>query len=286
MSASATKKNDNTEVTENNKVTEVTETETVETEVNRIPSLLVDNVILGGICKQYLDIFDEIAKYNKEVLQEKSSDWTQAKVLEKSRELGRPADPKAKPHADIRKALEAYENAVDALNFARKDLVAVTATELGITLSATAERNPEIEAPLKEKRKVAVEIGSQLTMISKLTNDEKASAAVNEFLENNPLPAIGRNQAHAFSDGGKTTPKYRVTVKIVKDGNVLLEESGFTKTALALTGPVFGYDRGKAPSAETLREAWEKAGNSAENPGAVSPVEFEDNNLHYTITKK
>lgn len=250
----------------------------------RIPETLSSNSILADFCKQYLSVFDEIANYNKEVLAERDSEWTAAKVMEKARELGRPTDANVKPKENVKNALEKFESLVTELAKARKAVLDVTSGELGITLSATAERNPELEAPLKEKRKLAVEIGTQLGMIAKMTTDENASSAVEEFLGKNPLPAIGRDQARTFGgDGGKSTPKYRVTVVVTdKDGNEKVKEDGFTKTALALTKL---YERGKAPKSDTLREVWEKAGNTSEKT-VQSPVTFEDNNLHYTITKK
>lgn len=296
MATNKIKETENTEVknTENteikNEETEMTtpETEVTETEtpVQRIPEALANNPILAEFCSRYLSAFDEIAAYNKEVLTKSDSDWTQSKVLEQARKLGRPEDPKAKPNADIREVLVAYENAVEAMTFARKALMDTTAKELGISLSSTSERDPEREAPLKEKRKLAVEIGSQLSMIAKMTNDEAASGAVSDFLGSNPLPAIGRDQVRTFTENGTATPKYRVTVKVVNsDGTVLLEENGFTKTALALSQPVFGYERGKSLKSEDLRKAWESAGNTPDKT-VQSTVEFEDNNLHYTITKK
>lgn len=249
----------------------------------RIPESLSSNSILADFCRQYLSVFDEIANYNKEVLAERDSEWTAAKVMEKARELGRPTDANVKPKENVKNALEKFESLVTELAKARKAVLDVTSGELGITLSATAERNPELEAPLKEKRKLAVEIGTQLSMIAKMTTDESASSAVEEFLGKNPLPAIGRDQARTFGGDGKSTPKYRVTVTVSdSDGNEKIKEDGFTKTALALTKL---YERGKAPKSDTLREVWEKAGNTPEKT-VQSPVTFEDNNLHFVITKK
>jgi len=265
---------------------EATATENGEaTEKNRIPNLLANNSILGEFCKKYLGIFDEIAEYNKAVLAEKDSEWNANKVMEKAREFSRPTDKNTKPNADVKKLLDAYENLINETARARKAVLDATSKELGITLSATADRNPEMEAPLKEKRKVAIEIGTQLSMIAKMTSDENASSAVTEFLASNPLPAIGRDQTRSFGDDGKSTPKYRVKVEVSKDGNVLLSEDGFTKAALALTKPVFGYERGKAPKSDSLRGAWEKAGNTPEKT-VQDTVEFEDNGLHFKITKK
>lgn len=264
----------------------VSDNTVAEKEVNRIPDYLASNSILEDFCKRYLGVLDEISEYNKAVLAEKSSEWNAHKVFEKARELARPTDKNVKPNDEIKKALETYENLITETAKARKAALDATSKELGITLSATAERNPELEAPLKEKRKLANTIGTQLSQIATMTSDAEATAAVTEFLAKNPLPAIGRDQVSTFgTDGTTSTPKYRVKVTITnKDGVEILNEDGFTKTALALTKPVFGYERGEAPKADKLREAWEKAGNSATN--VVSPVEFDDNNLHFTITKK
>ncbi len=251
----------------------------------RIPALLAGNSIFGDFCKRYMQVFDEISEYNKAVLAEKDSEWNANKVLEKAREFARPTDKNTEPKSDIKSVLEAWEDLINQTAKARKAVLDATAKELGITLSATADRNPELEAPLKEKRKVAVEIGTQLGMISKMTQDTSAEEAINEFLEKNPLPAIGRDQVRTFGDTGASTPKYRVNIKVYKDGNVLADEAGFTKTALALTKPVFGYERGKAPKSDFLREAWEKAGNTPEKT-VTNPVEFTDNDLHYVISKK
>lgn len=263
---------------ENVETPEVVETQ----EKPRIPEALSNNSILAEFCRQYLAVFDEISEYNKEVLAERDAEWNAGKVLEKARELGRPADANTPANQDIKNALEAWEKLVNETARARKSVLDTTSKVLGITLSATSERNPETEAPLKEKRKIAFEIGTQLSNIAKMTTDENASAAVVEFLANSPLPAVGRDQTRNFGDNEKATPKYRVNVTVSKDGNKLIDEAGFTKAALALTKY---YERGKSPKADKLRGMWESAGNSPEKT-VTSPVEFQDNGLHYVITKK
>jgi len=256
-----------------------------EKEVSRIPEALIANPILAEFCGRYLASFDEITEYNKQVLADRDSEWNSTKVLEKARELGRPTDKDAKPNEDISKALKVWEDSVNAMNLARKSVLDKTSKVLNITLSATEVRSPELEAPLKEKRKIAIEIGTNLNMLAKMTNDETASSAVLEFLAKNPLPAIGREQTRSFGSEGVSTPKYRVHVQITKDGETLLDEDGFTKTALALTKPTFGYERGKAPKSDTLRTVWEKVGNTPEKT-VKTPVEFDDNGLHFVISKK
>lgn len=249
----------------------------------RIPELLSESSILGDICKKYLEIFDEITKYNKDVLAEKDATWTPAKVIEKARELGNPTDANVKPNADIKSAIDDWENLITQVSQARKKVIELASKELGITLSATAERDPNVEAPLKEKRTVAIEIGKQLSTIASMISDEKSSAAVKDFLAANPMPAVGREQSHSFGESSSATPKYRVRVVITRNGEEVLNEDGFTKASLAMTKL---YERGKAPKADTLREAWEKAGNSQKNPYAVPVVEFDDNGLHFKLTKK
>lgn len=247
----------------------------------RIPAALADNSILADFFAQYLRIFDKIAAYNKDVLAERDSEWTAAKVMEKARELGN-NDDASKVNASVKKVLDEFERLASELSKARKAVIETTSKELGITLSAVADRDPSVEAPLKEDRKMAIEIGSQLGMMAKMTTNKDAETAISEFLANNPLPAIGRDQVRTFGGDGKSTAKYRVNVVVSRDGATLLDESGFTKTALGLTK---FYERGKAPKADTLREAWEKAGNSPEKT-VTNPVEFDDNGLHFVITKK
>lgn len=251
----------------------------------RIPSALSRNSILSDFCSRYLAVVDEIASYNKEVLASKDSEWNGPKVIEKARELGRPTDANVKANDGIASALDEWERLITQTAHARKAVLDLTSKELGITLSATQDRNPELEAPMKERRKLADEIGKQLGNIAKMTTDEKASDAVEKFLEANGLPAIGRDQVKSFGENEKATPKYRVNVTVSKDGTELLSESGFTKTALKLTQAVFGYERGKAPKQDDLRKAWEAAGNTPETT-TVNPVEFDDNQLHFVITKK
>lgn len=251
---------------------------------SRIPEALAASPILGEICSRYLEAVDEITKYNREVLADKDAEWNVQKVLDKARTLARPTEKGAKANTKIKSALESWEKLIDQVTLAKKAVVEATAEELGIKLSATAERNPELEIPLKEKRKLANEIGSQLSMMAEFTNDANAKTTVTQFLEQNPLPAIGRDQVRTFGNDGGTTPKYRVTIEVKKDDEVLLTEKGFTKTALALTKPAFGYERGKAPKSEDFRKAWEAAGNTPDKT-VQSPVEFDDNGLHFTITK-
>jgi hypothetical protein len=270
--------------TPDNVVTPETTAET-ETPKVRVPEVLSANPILADFCKRYLDVLDEIQEYNKEVLAEKDSEWNAAKVLGKAKEFASPDDAsKVKP--EIKKVYDAYEKLLTEVANARKAVLDATSKELGVNLSAVADRDPATEAPLKEKRKFAVEIGSQLATIAKMTTDEAATSAVNSFLNDNPLPAVGRDQTRSFtSDGSGSTPKFRVNVTVSKDGEVILSESGFTKAALALTKPAFGYERGKSLKADDLRNAWIKAGNTAEKT-VQDKVEFNDNNLHFVITKK
>lgn len=263
--------------------TSVVDTPEAEKEVNRIPETLADNPILSEFCKRYLDVLDEIAKYNEEVLAEKDAEWNPSKVLEKSKELANPTDANVPANADIKAARDEWEKIVGQAALARKKVIETTAKALGITLTVTTERDAETEEGLKQKRKLAVAIGTQLSTIAEMTTDKDASAAVTTFFEKNPLPAIGRDQVRSFGSDGKSTPKYRVHITVSdKDGNVKVSEDGFTKTALAL--PKY-YERGKALKSETLRKAWEAAGNTPEKT-LVDPVEFDDNDLHFVIKKK
>jgi hypothetical protein len=259
------------------------ETSKEETPAERIPTALVNNPILAEFCNQYLKVVDEISKYNKEILSAEKSEWNVPKVLDKARELGRPTDASVKANESILSALKVWEESVNAMNRAKRAVVDATSKELGITLSATAERDPAIEAPMKDRRKLANEIGTQLSIIANMTNDTSATAAVNAFLEKNPLPAIGRDQVRTFGGNEKATPKYRVNVRVTDaDGNVKVDEAGFTKASFALTK---FYPRGEGIKSDKLREVWEAAGNNADS--TTSPtVEFTDNDLHFVITKK
>lgn len=249
----------------------------------RISEVLSNHAILADFARQYLSVFDEIAKYNEAILAEKNSEWNSTKVFAKARELGNPTDANAKADDNVKSALDKYEEALTAYNKARKDVIDVTSKSLGITLSVGAERNLETEAPLKEKHKFAVAIGTQLSTIAEMLTDAKISEAVTTFLSENPLPAVGRDQVRSFSTNEKSTPKYRVNVVVKdKDGNVKVDEAGFTKASFALTK---FYERGKALKSEDLRNAWEKAGNTPDKT-VTNPVEFTDNDLHFVITKK
>lgn len=261
--------------------TPVEATVTDETPVERIPEALSEHAILADFCRQYLAVVDEIAGYNKEVLAESDSDWTSGKVLAKAREFAHPDDA-TKIDADIKGVYTEWERLLTETAKAKKAVLDTTSKKLGITLNISNERNPELEAPMKERRKLANEIGTQLEMIAKMTTNENASAAVKEFLEKNPLPAVGRDQARTFGNDEKATPKYRVQVVVTKDGETVLNEAGFTKAALGLTK---FYKRGEAIKSDTLRAAWEKAGNSVEKT-VTNPVEFEDNGLQFSISKK
>jgi hypothetical protein len=248
----------------------------------RIPESLSNNPILADFCKQYLAVVDEISDYNKAVLAEKSSEWTTVKVLEKAREFGSPDDAtQVKP--EVKSALDKWQDLVAQTAKARKAVLDATSKELGITLSATAERDPEIEGPLKDKRKLASELGNQLSYIAKLTTDSAAGDSVTKFLNDSPLPAIGRDQTRSFGTDEKATPKYRVTVEVTnKDGEVVVSEAGFTKAALAL--PKY-FERGQSPKSDHLRKLWENAGNTPENT-VQNPVVNEYQGYTFTITKK
>lgn len=268
------------EVSEN-----VEETKEESTEpVNRIPELLASQFILNDLCQKYLGVVDKTAAYNQTVIGEKDSEWTSAKVVNKARELANPTDANVEANKEIKDALDAWENLVTEQLKARKVIVDLASKALGISLSSVAaERDMELEAKLKEERKLATVIGDQLKLMGTLTTDANTTEVVNAFLNAYPLPMVGRDQVHNFgADNAGKTPKYRVNIVVTRDGETILSEEGFTKLALAL--PPY-YERGKAPKAPMFREVWEKAGNSPEK--TVQPtVQFEDNGLVYTITKK
>lgn len=271
-----------TEVTET--ATEVTETEPV----NRIPEALSSNPLFLDFLGRFLEVIDKISEYNTSVLGKKDNEWDRHKVLAKAKELGRPMDANVKPVDSILEKLKAYENVMEELAIVRDELISETAAHLGISLNAVAaERDKDKEAPLLEDRKKAVSLRSTLLVMADTMSDNEMSTALVEFLQNNPIPAVGRNQTSAIStdSGTGATPKYRVKVKVEKDGKVLLDADGFTKAVQSLTQPVFGYERGQAPKADKLRAAWEAAGNG---PGKTvkTVVEFEDNGLKYTLTAK
>lgn len=257
----------------------------VENEMDpRIPEKLATESILASFCVRYLETFDKITEYNKAVLAEKDAEWSPGKVLEKARELAKPTDTTHEHNAEIKKALDDWERAQTALNLARKAVIEKTAAELGIEMSVTAVRDADAEAPLKEERKIALDIGKTMDTISQMTTDVSASESVKEFLAANPLPAVGRDQSFTFGSDGSSTPKYRVQVVVIRmsDDAKVVDESGFTKASLALAK---FYERGKGIKATTLREVWEKAGNTGDKT-VQDNVTFEDNGLRFTITKK
>jgi hypothetical protein len=248
----------------------------------RISEVVYENAILVDFFKQYLTRADAIAAYNKDVLAEKSSDWTSGKVLAEARKFAVPENA-ADADPEIKSVYEAWERIATELSKARAAVVNATAKKMGITLSSTAERNSETEGPLKEQRKFAHEIGSQLEMMKKVLSNPELSTAIEEFLKDNPLPLVGRDQAHTFGTDEKSTPKYRVTVTVYdKDENVVVTADGFTK---AVQGVAKLYPRGEGIKSDALRAVWEKAGNSTEKTVAPT-VDFTDNDLHYVITKK
>ncbi len=270
--------------------TEVSETENenvsfVEEEtVPEYPEAFAENPLVLSIAQKYKGIVNEISEYNKKVLAEKDSEWNASKLLKKALEMASPEDANdinenvKTAHAEFERIAAEYANA-------RQNLISVTANELGVSLSTVAEQRDEAaEAPLKEKRATAVTIVKQLQAMTEVYNDDNFKNAVATFLSNNGLPAIGRDQVRSFNESGTAgTPKYRVSITITnKDGEVLMDGEGFSKTAIALSKPVFGYERGKKPSSDTLRETWEKLGG----PNSSEDISFEDNELTYTVHKK
>ncbi len=266
------------------KPAEVTKATEVAKGDERIPEMLRSNVIFGDFCKRYMESFDEITSYNKEVIAEKDSEWNASKVIAEAKKFATAEKPED-GDANVKAAVEEWEKALSAALELRKKVLNVTSEKLGINLSAVSDRDTEKEGALKEKRKLAIEIGKRLADIATLTSDENAGKEINSFLDEYAMPAVGRDQTTSVTSNGGSTPKYRVTVRVLNsDGAEILNERGFTKAAINLTKPVFGYGRGDAPKAEDLRKAWEAVGNTAENT-KQSIVEFEDNNLKFIIEK-
>lgn len=254
-----------------------------DTPVDRIPEELADQTILADFCQRYLNSYDEILAYNKQVLAEKDAEWNPTKLVAKAREMANPEDA-SKAVPAIKKLVDEFEKALTAFNVARRAVIDGTAKELGVSLSSTSERDPEVEEALKKKRTEAKVIGTNLSTIAEMAKPE-AKDVIIKFLSEYPLPTIGRDQAHNFGSGNTgSTPKYRVHVSVTnKDGKEIVSEDGFTKASQAL--PKY-YERGKSPKSDTLREIWEKAGNSPKEPYKVSPVEWNDNGLKFILSKK
>lgn len=252
----------------------------------RIPALISKNPIFASFLEDYLSVLDKIAEYNKDVLSATESEWTPSKVLVEARKFASPENADDQD-AEIKQMLDDWEALVAEAMTAKRQVVEATAKKLGITLSATSERDPAIEGPLKDERKRAHDIGSTLMSIAGMTNDEAVKGSIKEFFDGNPLPMVGRDQSHNFGSDSGSTPKYRVSVTVKNaDGEVLGIFDGFTKTAQALSKPVFGYERGKSPKADDLRKVWEDAGNSHSDMYKVPSVPFTDNGLNFEMTKK
>jgi hypothetical protein len=274
-------------------IVEEKEIETPETEVTEVSendkliAQLSSNPILADFTKKYLDVHGEISQYNAEVLAAKDSEWNPGKVMTKATEFAKP-EPNSGVKADeeILSLMQSYEKLLIEVARAKKSVVDATAKKLGITLSATAERDPVKEEALKEKRSVGVVLGKRLNDIAEMFSDKEMSDAIAKFLTNNPLPAVGRQSSMSFAGNeGKATPKYRVKVEVYKGDEKLDEFDGFSKTALSLSNSKFGYERGKALKADKFREAWEAPGNNSEKT-VQSTVEFTDNGLRFVLTKK
>lgn len=261
--------------------------ETPETENDKLIAYLSSNPILADFTKKYLDIYNKISEYNAEVLAAKDSEWNVVKVMAKATEFAKPAPGSGiKPNDDIASLMKTYEQLLIDVARAKKAVVDATAKELGITLSATSDRDPVREETLKEERSVGVVLGKRLNDISEMFSDKEMSAAIAEFLVKNPLPAVGRQSSHSFSGAdAKASPKYRVKVEVFKGDEKLEEFDSFSKAGVSLSNPKFGYERGKSLKADAFREAWEAAGNNSEKT-VQSVVKFEDNGLTYVLTKK
>lgn len=259
----------------------MTSSTTKSAEKNRIPESLAKQAIFQEFLSTYLDGFDEISGYNSKVLTKSDSEWNSYKIMDKAREMARPVNG-GEVNDTVKDALEAYETLNTELNRAKQAVLQATAKELGIEFSAGSERDMDLEAALKEKRKTAINIGDQLTKIAEFTGNEQVKSDIKAFLDKYQMPAVGRNQTHSFSAEGSGTPKYRVKVTVSRDGEELFTEDGFTKTAQSLTK---FYERGKAPKADKLRAVWENAGNTMDSQPQPR-VEFIDNDLTFVITSK
>ncbi len=258
-----------------------------EKKVSPIPDVLNSNPILVNFCQQYLDAIVPITEYNDSLFKKSNTEWDRHKLLAEAKKLGRPMDANEKAVPEILESLKKYENAVEALSVIKAELVGVTAKHLDVSLeSMGGEKDEAKEAELKEIRKHAFGLGDILKQMAVFSADKESTAAVNEFLAANALPAVGRAQFTSFTaESAVSVPKYRVKVTVAKEGHVIGEFDGFSKTAIAMTNAVYSYPKGDALKADKLRAAWEAAGNGPSN--TVKPiVEFEDNGLTFTLTQK
>lgn len=266
------------ETTQDNSSEEIEETPA-------LPEIFSQNPMFASLADKYLSVYREIVEYNKTVIAEKSdNEWTTGKLVAEAKKLSSPDE--GEPNKDIKVLFDAFEAIQTELAKSRKALIDATAKFKGISLSSVAaERDPAKEEELKNKRVPAVDIGKNMAMMAGLVNDVEASKAIEKFLTDYALPAVGREGTRNFAQAGGSTPKYRVRVEVIKDGNVIFTGDGFAKTALALTQPVFGYERGQALKADKFREVWEASGNNSEQT-KKPVVEFGDNGLLYRLTDK
>lgn len=245
------------------------------------------NKLLESMVSTYLAAVDEIRQHNATYLVDAPADRdapTPNKLLGKAKEEGRDEDVE---DSELDKLLTAYQNAWDAVSSTKLAVAKYYAAKHGIELAPEAPKADESEVDaLKEQRKAAVKVAKLLNDITENLDDKTTTSTLETFLTDYSLPEVGRKAEWSATDKSVGTPKYRVQVKAVRNGESLLDDkegSGFAKAAQYIAK--HHEKRADAPTANDFRAAWEAKGNQ---PGETkqATVEFEREGIVYTMTAK
>lgn len=251
---------------------------------DRVPELLRD-AIIGDFLSKYLTTVDRITAYRASLAPATEKTWTVPKLMATAREAAFPEDASVEVPAGLQDAWNAFEAAQQALQIAKRSVVDIMRTALGIEDEVGGERDEAVEAELKTARAEADNIAKTIQQLAKLSGSDAAKQQVMfDFLAEHPLPSITSERTTSYVDEKPTTPKYRVRIIVSDDENEKLQEDGFSKTAQAVRK--FYDNKSEAPTAETLRQFWEDAEKAGWEDENFKQITVKVGHLFFRITAK
>ena len=243
-----------------------------------------DDPIMRNMGDRILQARKRISQYNEKVLTKTDDDaWTPTKLVREAKKMARPEDASKEIDKNADNLLRTMEAAQDAVNKARMQLAEFAAKKLNVSMSADkAQRDDTVEDELKELRSKAVSVLKMLQSQLEFVTDPATKDMISSFLAENDIPQVGREGTLRVTDEAVGTPKYRVDVTASKGDEILFNEKGFTKAALAAKKL---HAKGASPDPDHFRKAWEDAGNKA-GETKQSTVTVEYDGVRYTLVAR
>lgn len=234
-----------------------------------------------GMMEQYLGHVQAINEFNVPFLADEPTDDSKFTVRKGMATAKEWAERNKNADTTAQELLSDYQTALDSVQDARRKVAEYVAKSLGVTLTVEREK-PDADAVQEigtKHRKPAKDLLELLAQLGKYSPSD--GPIINEILEANPLPQVGRRGSLSVGDES-STPKYRIKITVEKEGKIVQDGEGITKTLMVLNSKknTIHSNKENVPTADQFRKAWESG--DKENPVKFTTTD----DVTYTISKK